>query len=163
MADPSWWYFLGGAYTICWPVLGSITVARFTRLGVRSRGPWDSESERVAFGGWDASRCRRARSSVDRHAGCRAMIAAAVAALQLRADAALTPECQKWLAYSWAALRVDIAPRIFELSSVVHKPAAVAWPIAPSLREHHQGGDDRPQSSRASCSRSEVRSTCCLG
>ena len=124
---------MGGAYTICWPVLGSITVARFTRLGVRSRGPWNSESERVAFGGWDASRCRRARSSVDRHAGCRAMIAAAVAALQLRADDALTPECQKWLAYSWAALRVDIAPRIFELSSVVHKPAAVAWPIAPSL------------------------------
>ena len=40
---------------------------------------------------------------MDKQGGLRAMIAAAVAALQLRVDDARTPECQKWLVYSWAA------------------------------------------------------------
>ena len=75
-------------------------MARFIRLGVRSRNPWSSGVERVVTGGEDASRCRRVRSAVDKLGGLRAITAAAVAALQLRADDARTPECQKWLVYS---------------------------------------------------------------
>jgi hypothetical protein len=82
--------------------------------------------ERVLFGGERASCCKRVQSTLDRQGGLRATIAAAVVARQLRADDANTPACQKWLVYSWAAWRADMAPRSCELSSFVHRPAAVA-------------------------------------
>ena len=103
LADPSWWCFLGGAYTICWPVLGSVTVARLTRFGLRLRHPRCCEAGRVAAGGEYASFWRHLRSVPDKQGGLSVMIAAAVAALQLWVDDARTPLFQKWLVYSWAA------------------------------------------------------------
>ncbi len=72
----------------------------------------DGACHSVVVGGGDASRCRLARSTADKQAGCRAMIAAAVAALQLSADDARTPECQKWLVYSWAACTVTLISHV---------------------------------------------------
>ena len=95
VADPIWWCFLGGVYTTCWPVLGSITVARFTRFGVGLCPPWCSGAERgEATGGKYASFWREVRSCVVRQGGLSVTIAAAVAALQLRTEAASTPLCQ---------------------------------------------------------------------
>ncbi len=82
-----------------WPLAATARRLRARVPGHRAAGRRGHlQPPLVAVGAYD-----RVGSTVDKQGGLRAMITAAAAALQLRVDDARTPECQKWLVYSWAA------------------------------------------------------------